>query len=249
MARMPRSTRPERRGRPTAIGSGPSGTEGPRELIDICRLRVPLPDSAWVSRFSQINPQVRVEVLSRLDVARSRSLTEVVLHVPETGPWAEEVRRLPLVEEVEELEGGPNAVHLRVIHRTSEFIPIFRELRLMRRFPFTIHGGEASWVVVAPAPKIRMLLDRLREKVPNAAIESVRHSDGPGAAGVLTPRQAELLRRAMAAGYFEVPRRITLTDLAQTLGMAASSLSEALAIVEKKLLERWPASGPSPGTR
>ena len=244
---MPWPTRLERTLRPSTRGSRRSGPEEPKEPIDICRLRVPLPGSAWVSRFSEINPEVRIEVLSRLDVGRNRSLTEVVLHVPDPGPWAEEVRRLPLVEEVEELEGGPNAVHLRVIHRTSEFIPIFRELRLMRRFPFTIQAGDASWVVVAPAPKIRLLLGRLREKVPDAAIESVRHSEEPGAGGILTARQAELLRRAMAAGYFEVPRRITLTDLAKTLGMAVSSLSEALAIVEKKLLERWPTGGPPPG--
>lgn len=244
---MPSPTRPVRIPRPPARAPDRSGPEGTKEPIDICRLRVPLPGSAWVARFSQSNPEVRIEVLSRLDVAKNRSLTEVVLHVPEPGPWAEEVRRLPLVEEAEELEGGPNAVHLRVIHRTSEFIPIFRELRLMRRFPFTIQAGDAAWVVVAPAAKIRLLLGRLKEKVPDATIESVRHSEEPGAAGVLTPRQAELLRRAMAAGYFEVPRRITLTDLARTLGMAVSSLSEALAIVEKKLLERWPAGGPPPG--
>ena len=46
----------------------------------------------------------------------------------------------------------------------------------------------------------------------------------------------------MAAGYFEVPRKVTLTTLAKNLGMAASSLSEGLAIVEKKLLSQWPIS-------
>lgn len=153
-----------------------------------------------------------------------------------------EMRRLPQVDEVEQLESGPDFVHLRVVHRTSPFVPIFRELRLMRRFPFSIEAGEASWVVVAPASKARVLLDRIREQVPGAAVEAVRHSDPRTRSGPLTPRQADLLRRAVAAGYFEVPRLITLTDLAKRLDLAPSSLSEALAIVEKKLLERWPAA-------
>lgn len=211
--------------------------------MNICRLRVPLPDSAWIARFSREFPDVKVEILSRLDVDPRRSLTEVTLHAPVPDGWADKVRAIPDVSDVEELEGAPGRVHLRVVHRTSGFIPIFRELRLMRRFPFTIQGGDAFWVIVAAESKHRALLSRIRAEAPTAVIEAVRHADPEGPTGPLTPRQADLLRRAMAAGYFEVPRKVTLTALARNLGMAASSLSEALAIVEKKLLERWPPTG------
>lgn len=179
-------------------------------------------------------------MLSRLDVDRARSLTEVELHVPEFGAWAAEVQALPRVAEVEELEGGRGRIHLRVLHRTSTFIPIFRELRLMRRFPFTVQAGDATWVIVASESKHRALLAKLRELAPCAVVEAVRRADPDLPTGPLTPRQADLLQRSMAAGYFEVPRKVTLTDLAKNLGMATSSLSEALALVEKKLLERWP---------
>jgi len=47
----------------------------------------------------------------------------------------------------------------------------------------------------------------------------------------------------MAAGYFEVPRRVTLTELAERIGVAVSSLSEMLAVVEKKLLQEVQTSG------
>lgn len=213
-----------------------------RDSVSICRLRVPLPDSAWIAQFSRQFPEVRIEVLSRLDVDRTRSLTEVELHVPEFGAWAAEVQALPRVAEVEELDGGPGRVHLRVMHRASTFIPIFRELRLMRRFPFSIQAGDASWVIVASESKHRALLARLRVLAPSAVIETVRHADPDDSPGPLTPRQADLLRHSMAAGYFEVPRKVTLTELAKSLGMATSSLSEALALIEKKLLERWPVS-------
>lgn len=214
--------------------------EAVEEPSSICRLRVPLPDSAWIAAFSRENPDVRIEVLGRLDVERGRSLTELRLHVPGPGPWRGAVRALPRVDEVEELGGGPTEVNLRVVHRTSGFVPIFRALHLIRRFPFTIEGGVASWVVIAPERKIRALLERVRAKAPAAALESIRQAGPAGTGDLLTPRQSELLRRSMAAGYFEVPRRLTLTELAGQLGMAVSSLSEALAIIEKKLLEKWP---------
>lgn len=216
--------------------------QGGRGPVNICRLRVPLPASAWIAEFSAEHPQVRIEVLSRLDLGQLRSLTEIRLHASDSASLVGALRGLPQVEALDELETAPGEVHLRVINRTSEFVPIFRELRIMRRFPFTIEGGVGSWVVVAPQTQIERLMARVRERAPSAVVEAVRHTDPTRPTGPLTRRQADLLRRALAAGYFEVPRRVTLTALAKNLGMAASSLSEALAIVEKKLLERWPAS-------
>lgn len=206
-----------------------------------CRMRVVLPESAWVTRFSREHPDVTIEMLSRLDLGSRLSLSELRLRVPEPGPWADELRALESVKKVEVLTSGATEVRLRVIHRTSPFVPVFRELRLLRRFPFLIRGGEAVWVVVASPPRQRELLHRLATRAPGLTLESVRPTaEGPTDA-VLTPRQTELLQRAMAAGYFDVPRKITLTRLAAREGMAVSSLSQALAIVEKRIVEHWPA--------
>lgn len=206
---------------------------------------MPLPESTWIGKFSRLLPEVGIEVLSRLDLGRGRSLTELQLHSGEpVGVLLGALCSVPGVDDVEELEASPGHQHLRVTHRTSPFVPIFRDLRLIRRFPFLIRAGEASWVVVAPESKARALLARLREQSPASTCESVRHQETATVPGRLTDRQADLLRRAVAAGYFEVPRKITLTDLARNIGLAPSSLSEALAIVERKLLESWPTPAP-----
>jgi predicted DNA binding protein len=41
----------------------------------------------------------------------------------------------------------------------------------------------------------------------------------------------------MIEGYFDVPRRISLTRLATKVGVATSTLSVTLALIEKKILE------------
>ncbi|HTT25710.1 MAG TPA: helix-turn-helix domain-containing protein, partial [Thermoplasmata archaeon] len=53
---------------------------------------------------------------------------------------------------------------------------------------------------------------------------------------VLTPSQRTLLLQAVAAGYFDVPRRTSLTRLASRLAKSKSTVSEMLAIVEHKLV-------------
>ena len=217
----------------------------PPEHIRVCRLRVRLPSSAWLQPFSARNPEAVVDILSRNDLDRVRSLSEVRLHVPGPGRWLEEIRALPRVEEVEPLSVDPSTLHFRVVHRTSAFVPLFRELHLERRFPFSIRAGEATWVVVASKAKIRTLLARLRAIAPDVVLEAVRHTELHRPTGPLTPHQSDLLHRAIAAGYFEIPRKVSLTELAKQLGVATSTLSESLAIVEKKLVEHWPGVGPA----
>lgn len=222
---------------PPADGTGP--TVPP--VLSVCRLRIPLPNSAWIAGFSRDHPEIRIEVLSRLDLGPRTSLTELQLHVPSPGPWVEEIRALPQVREVEPLGESSSSVHLRAIHRTSQFIPLFRRFHLMRRFPFTIQGGEAIWIVRASERTVRSLLLALQDSAPGATIQSVTHPSARSSGeSVLTARQEEVFRRAMAAGYFDVPRRISLTALARQMDLAASSLSESLAKIEKKLLEHLP---------
>ena len=226
-------------------GSGRAGTVGPGSLarVRVCRLRVRLPPSAWAVPFSLRHPEALVEILSRTDLDARRSLTEVRLYMADLGEWRPELERLPLVEEVEPLGEGPSTAHFRVVHRTSGMVRVFRELHLERRFPFTIRAGEASWVVVATEPRIRTLIERLRKVAPSVVLESVRHTHLHRPTGPLTPRQADLLHQAITAGYFEIPRKVTLSELAERLGVAGSTLSEGLAVIEKKLVERWPEQG------
>ena len=52
----------------------------------------------------------------------------------------------------------------------------------------------------------------------------------------LTARQKQILRAAVELGYYSWPRRVTLTNLAGHLGIAKSTLSEALMIVESVVM-------------
>lgn len=176
-----------------------------------------------------------MEVEDRLDLGRAHVLMGIHVRSTAPGAWAEEIRRLPGVVAVEELGPLGFATHLRVIHHTSAFLPVFRVLRLQQRFPFSIQGGVATWVVIGTGDKIRRLLSLVRRRSPGMNVVSVQHREARGR-GPLTVRQGEIFRRAMARGYFEVPRRITLSELAREMRMATSSLSEALAVVERKLL-------------
>lgn len=55
----------------------------------------------------------------------------------------------------------------------------------------------------------------------------------------LTERQLGVLKSAMEMGLYDFPRRITLVELAEKLGIKGSTLSETLRAAEKSVLGRF----------
>ncbi len=176
-----------------------------------------------------------------MDLDDGRTLLEARILAEGPADWGQEILSMPGVSAVERLAESRGSERLRVVHRHPPLLSLFREFQLMHRFPFPVEKGVATWVMAGPEARVRPFLSRLTKAIPGTRVESVRHDEG-NQEDVLTKRQREIFRRALDAGYFEVPRRTTLSDLARQMGMAISSLSEALAIVERKLLAEPRAS-------
>jgi hypothetical protein len=186
-------------------------------------------------------PSVRFQVLDRLEISPRRVLFELRMPTVPTVSWSTQLRRLPGVESVELIDATTTAEIYRVLFAGRTFVPLVKRWRLLRRFPFPVEGGVATWWIVGPEARVRRLLASLQRDKVAWSIDLIRRGLGPGVRGALTPRQREVLRKAVAAGYFDVPRRVSLTELAVRLGVASSTLSVTLAVIEKKIVEPWVA--------
>ena len=60
----------------------------------------------------------------------------------------------------------------------------------------------------------------------------------------LTPRQEEILRKALELGYFEYPKKIRLSELADRLGVSKSTVSQGLRKAQTKVVAAY-FRGPS----
>lgn len=211
------------------------GPETSRPVLT-CRLKVTFPPTSWLYRLTTGHPECWIDVLDRFPLSAGLVATEAKLHGDQDHELSHEIERTPDVRHVETLEQGRSATLVRVVHRTPKGIALFRKLRITRQFPFRVENGRTTWLVVTTEEKLRHLLDGLSKVVSRLELESVR--TGPPDVGprVLTERQNALFREAMRQGYFDVPRRTSLTRLAGRLGLSKSSLSKTLAIVEMKLL-------------
>jgi predicted DNA binding protein len=55
----------------------------------------------------------------------------------------------------------------------------------------------------------------------------------------LTDRQEEVIRLAFEIGYFDFPRKIDSSELAEKLGIAGSTLSEILRAAERRVFSEY----------
>jgi len=99
----------------------------------------------------------------------------------------------------------------------------------------TFHGQERA---------LRRVLKRLeREEFPYRVVRASGRPYLPDEGSApLTPLQSRLLARAWVMGYYAVPRRITLTRLAEQTGRSAPALGKVLRRAEGHIVARWLAS-------
>jgi hypothetical protein len=92
----------------------------------------------------------------------------------------------------------------------------------------------ASWRFIArKTSDFRHVLSRLSREGIETRIEDVAPLERRV---TLTGRQKEIMAAAVAQGYFEFPRRISLTGLSQLVGVKPSTLSEILRSAERRIM-------------
>lgn len=102
------------------------------------------------------------------------------------------------------------------------------------------HGRNDRWslrIVFPDHDALSRTYDYCQEEGLTIDVESVTEMDDePGGQFGLTEAQYETLITAYEAGYFEVPRAVTVDELSDELGVSAQSVSERLRRGHEKLI-------------
>ncbi|MCI4372603.1 MAG: helix-turn-helix domain-containing protein [Thermoplasmata archaeon] len=213
-------------------------TEEPTpDRLFLATLRIRIPKNLWTGPFSSGHPNVRLEVLNRVDVNPGLSVSDYWISGSPPGVWATEVSTYPDVVHVDSLAEVGDGCLYRITYKNPPIIYLYRRLRLPLQFPLRVQAGFIAWEIVARRSQFDEIIEHTRAVDPDFSIVSIRRRPLRAHLPLLTEAQHLLLNQAMAAGYFAVPRGITLTALARKLNRSKSGVSESIALIEKKLFE------------
>jgi hypothetical protein len=105
--------------------------------------------------------------------------------------------------------------------------------------PVRIVAGRANLELTAAHGRLSELTAQLESFGLSYEVESLRQS--AASADLLSEKQRALLVAAVDRGYYDTPRTCTLTELAEGLGLAKSTLSERLHRVEGTVMKEFAA--------
>ncbi len=198
---------------------------------------VDLPVGLFAGDFTRDHPEATMRVYDSLPIGRRKLLARVVMLGVDSDTVESALRRHPKVKEVLRTGSDSGVDSFVVVLDEPSYLPLLQRFRILRLLPVVVHRGLAQYTVIASQRRLASFVKVLRHRVRSARVESVQAGlAARPAAPVLTRRQLDVFRVAVAEGYYEVPRRASLSDLARRLHRSKASLSELLARVESKLM-------------
>jgi predicted DNA binding protein len=195
-----------------------------------------VPPIVWYSALSRKYPDLTFEIGNDINLPKSSVLVEILVRGTDTN-LSRQIGAYSGVQSVESVSTQRGTRTYRVVFTNPWGRRVVSDLRLVIRYPRILRNGTFTFEAVARMTQVRALVRRLRSMGFAMRILSVRKSLETPLGAPLTRIQAQRFREAVDLGYFEVPRRITLKQLARKVSRSPSSVSRILAEVERKLAD------------
>lgn len=150
---------------------------------------------------------------------------------------------------IEEIRGHPSVGGVTIKARqpgSATFIvdvvkcracEVLMKAKVFMVFPVSIQKGRMKWLLITDDnPTVGKVVDDLEGCGCDVKIERVTPFGGRG---ILTERQEELVRVALASGFFDFPRKMGSLEVARKLGISVSTLSEIMRATQRRIFSEY----------
>lgn len=145
----------------------------------------------------------------------------------------------PSVVEIEITYQSPTVYWTRVVIQpdTPSIYETVLESSCMTRLPVIIQRGVQEHTVLAPSREaFRDMLISLKARFSRVRLKHVRSFASDLAKHNLTVKQMEAVVMAFSSGYYDIPRRIAVTEMSKRLGIKRVAMQERLRRAERTII-------------
>lgn len=193
-------------------------------------LNVKLPKGCWIRDVNELTPTAIFRILSYIMIDNGNFCVSQVYVSNANDNVLKRINDHENVFGVKVLGRLGSTMLIKVYHRCP-LASVFIKALMSPTVPFDVECCIAKWILAPDeTSNLRILKRELKLKGIKTMLRKDKSKFG------LTPRQRYVLIRAVEEGYYDYPRRITLSQLAEKIGISKSSLSEILMKIESKVL-------------
>ena len=153
--------------------------------------------------------------------------------------YIERLAKYDTIREVEITHRSMEGYWTRAVHHLdmASIYETVLESKCMISFPIVVERGAQDLVVLCPSREaLSKLLKTLRFRFRSVQIRRLRSAPVAPSDVLLTPKQRDTLLRAYRAGYYEMPRRTTVTKLCDGLDVRRTAIQERLRRAEQRVI-------------
>ena len=200
------------------------------------RLLVDLPDGPWIADVSREFPDAGFRVLTAVP-GESAGFALVRVSARDVDAVLSAMNSHDALASVSVMAREDGVATVRIETDAPLLLLAAKRSGLPIEMPLDIEDGVAEVEVTGEHERVAEMGRRLSDLGLEFEVERVRQRVNP--ARLLTDRQRELLLAAVDLGYYDVPRRATLTEVAEHVGIAKSTCSETLQRVERTVVREF----------
>jgi predicted DNA binding protein len=207
----------------------------------LARIKIKFPEQIWISEIFKNYPDTKMEISHFLPYDLEKSIGNSLIEILHYNidSIIEEIKAHPSVFELNVIEKEENKVKFNVKTKDPYLLYAIIKCGVLVNFPVRVEDGYAYWRLISSRDRIDQLLTLFEKK--NINFELLRIGLSPyiieDNESKLTYDENKILDKAISSGFFEIPRKISLEELANELGKSKSALSVMLRkIIKKKVL-------------
>ncbi|MFB6160728.1 MAG: helix-turn-helix domain-containing protein [Haloferacaceae archaeon] len=199
-------------------------------------ITITIPEGVWVGDISRGHPDASIRILAALtDEGAGVGLAEIT--AADLQDVVADVQASDSVTELEILQRYEDTVLLQFETTMPLLLLPVQDSGVPLTMPFTIEDGQAEWDITAPQHRLSELGEQLDEFGIPFTVNEVHQRIEPEQ--LLTDRQLGLVNAAIEHGYYDTPRRCSLTELAEEMELAKSTCSETLHRAEESIVKQF----------
>ena len=199
-------------------------------------IRIPS-DKLWLGAVSKKFPSFQFLITAFTPISQDPFIGNSLISINgfQTMPVLDEIRNHQSLKEFRILEETSCCLTIETKTFDPYLLHSIVKSCILVNLPVQIKEGIATFEVSGSRDNINEFLELLETK--NIPVELKEIGEfSHNADYLLTLRQQEIFDTAKKSGFFDVPRKINLTTLAENIGMAKSTLSSMMQRIYAKLL-------------
>ncbi len=208
----------------------------------LARIKVRFPDKLWISTiFKQFKDISKFEIINFFPYDFEKSIGNALIEILyyDIESIINVIKQHDSVFEFSIVEQEEGRVKINIKTKDPYLLYAIIKCGVLVDFPVLVRDGYAFWKLVSTRERIDKLLTLFEQKKIDFTLLRIGNSpfNIEDDKNKLSLDELGVLDIAINSGFFEVPRKISLENLANKLGKSKSSLSVMLRkIIKKKIM-------------